>query len=303
MQREAQRRQEATNRRGDYECRNLCGASFDTKAQRSAHERSVCTRTLDGAAREQHQCSVPGCTATYVNQADKRKHEERCWRKFNYESPTCPSCGFQVNDKEEVNGRMVVTRRSTLAPSQWESHVLRFKRTRLVTCSWCGEYHLIPGCMSTPRELGRAWRCSDNFLTGVYGSGECRQRRPREEGDPGWLEQYRNEMEQRDDDDDVVADDLEPGWESDEGNNTIDVSTNARDGAQREQEQQEQQRHTRMSQRMDEDADIDQPTGYDEVADLPPAGGAPGRRREGRRRARRRGRRRRRMGMEGEAVD
>ena len=299
VQREAQRREEANNRRGAYECRNLCGASFDTKAQRSAHERSVCTRTPDGAAREQHQCSVPGCTATYVNQADKRKHEERCWRKFNYESPTCPSCGFQVNNTEEVNGRTVVTRRSTLAPSQWESHVLRYKRTRMVTCSWCGEYHLIPGCMSTPRELGRAWRCSDNFLIGVYGSEECRRLRPRMGGDPVWLEQYRNEMQQRSGDDDAAAAaDLQPGWESNEEGDMNDVSTNERNGA-----QQQRQRHIHVPQRMDEDSDIDQPTGYDEVVDLPPTGGAPERRREGRRRARRRGRRRRRMGMVGEAVD
>ena len=106
-------------------------------------------------------------------------------------------------------------------------------------------------------------------------------------------------MEQRSDDDDAAAAaDLQPGWESNEEGDINDVSTNERSGA-----QQERQRHTHVSQEMDEDADIDQPTGYDEVVDLPPTGGAPGRRREGRRRARRRGRRRRRTGMVGEAVD
>ena len=106
-------------------------------------------------------------------------------------------------------------------------------------------------------------------------------------------------MEQRSGDDDAAATaDLQPGWESNEEGDMNDVSTNERSGA-----QQERRRHTHVSQEMDEDADIDQPTGYDEVVDLPPTGGAPGRRREGRRRARRRGRRRRRMGMEGEAVD
>ena len=106
-------------------------------------------------------------------------------------------------------------------------------------------------------------------------------------------------MEQRSGDADAVAAaDPQPAWESNDEEGLNDVSTNERSGA-----QQERQRHIHLSQRMDEDAGIDQPTGYDEVADLPPAGGAPGRRREGRRRARRRGRRRRRMGMEGEAVD
>ena len=123
------------------------------------------------------------------------------------------------------------------------------------------------------------------------------------EGDPVWLEQYRNEMEMRDDDEEEVAAaaDGEPGWESNEEEDGMDVPTNERDDTQREQ--QEQQRHVQMSQRIDEDADIDQPPGYDDVADLPPVDEAPGRRRAGRRRARRRGRRRRRTGMVGEAVD
>ena len=134
----AQRRRDAAhtaNTMGIYQCRNQCGASFTTKSQRSAHERSSCTQNAEGAARPLHHCTVPGCDAMYVNQAQMREHEQKCRRKFEYESPTCPACGYQVNDKEERDGRMVVKGRDTIAPSLWASHVQKYKRTKLVTCA------------------------------------------------------------------------------------------------------------------------------------------------------------------------
>ena len=35
-------------------------------------------------------------------------YELRCRKKFEYDSPTCPSCEYQVNDNIEADGRMTV---------------------------------------------------------------------------------------------------------------------------------------------------------------------------------------------------
>ena len=118
------------------------------------------------------------------------------------------------------------------------------------------------------------------------------------EGEPEWLAQYRNEMQLRDDDDAAPVPEVEPGWGSDEDDERDDTPTNDRNGAQRNQ-----QRNRHVIQRRDEDADIDQPLGLDELEDLLQARVALRRRREGRRRARRQGRRRRRrLGLAGETV-
>ena len=292
--REEQRRRQVEQMPGRFECRHQCGATFNTKAQRSSHERSVCALDSEGSERTLHRCMVPGCDAKYVNQADKRKHELRCRKKFEYDSPTCPSCGYQVNDRKEVDGREVVKGRDTVAPSSWEFHVNKYKRTRLVSCGWCGEHHLIPGCSRSPKDLGRVWRCSDNFMT-QFGSRDCRQRRPREGGEPPWMEKYRREMQEwRNRDEDTEDEEDRPlWWEDMQEENAMEnaLGHEIEDVRQRHQQVRREGRpHT-----PDEDGE---PLNYDDINQPPNAQVPPGRRRrrDGRRQARRQARRRHRDG-------
>ena len=43
------------------------------------------------------------------------------------------------DDTEVVKGK------ARHARGKWEQHVLKFRKTKLVKCKWCGTPHLIPG--------------------------------------------------------------------------------------------------------------------------------------------------------------
>ena len=50
--------------------------------------------------------------------------------------------------------------------------------TRQVDCRWCGAPHLMPVCAKTPKQMGRHFRCSDNYFdTTSMGSARCRRLR------------------------------------------------------------------------------------------------------------------------------
>lgn len=183
------------NAGGEYVCRHQCGMSFKTNMLRLRHESRVCANGRDGTPRRVYRCSTPGCLRTHVNQAEMEKHEQNCRHTFNFESPTCPSCGYQVNNKVMRDGVLVVKGEDRNATANWEQHAKRFKRTRLVRCTKCAEFHLIPGCMATPRDMGREFRCSDNFLDESMGSRRCRQRFPRAGGRPQWLQTWQQEVD------------------------------------------------------------------------------------------------------------
>ena len=77
----------------------------------------------------------------------------------------------------------------------WEQHVKRFRHTRLVRCIKCTEFHLIPGCMATPRDTRRRFQSSDNFLDEEMGSRRCRERFPRIDGRPEWMDRWQAEVD------------------------------------------------------------------------------------------------------------
>ena len=190
---DAQRRAEAAARPGTFACRRGCGKMMQTKALRVRHEEYECAQDRDGQRRAVHSCATPGCTATHISEAWMRRHEKECFKTFEYESPMCPSCGYKATNQVTRNGRIEVCGRHRYAEAQWERHVTKFKKTRLVRCKWCNEPHLVPGCTATPREMDRVFQCSDNILDDSAGSPQCRARRPRAE--PAWMEEWRNEVE------------------------------------------------------------------------------------------------------------
>ena len=152
------------------------------------------------------RCDVPGCTAMHVSERWMRTHRKECRATFEYDSPTCPSCGYQTNDRVvREDGTEVVKGKARSASGHWERHVTRFRRTRLVRCHRCGTPHLIPGCMATPRMMDRQFRCSDNFMKSEVEIQprelECRRRLPREGGEPEWLGKWREEVDALTDDD------------------------------------------------------------------------------------------------------
>ena len=186
---------DAADAGGDYVCRRQCGMSFRTKMLRLRHESRACVNNKDGTPRHVHRCSTPGCTRTHVNQAAMEEHERNCKHTFDFESPTCPSCGYQVNNKVMRDGVLVVKGEDRNATALWEKHVKRFRRTRMVRCIKCTEMHLIPGCMATPRDMGRQFQCSDNFMDVDMGSRRCRERYPRADGRPEWMDRWKEEVE------------------------------------------------------------------------------------------------------------
>ena len=209
----ASRREIAARAPGRLVCRNIgCDARFHTKQQRLIHETGSCLRTKDGQVREIHGCDVPGCDTIHVSETWMRKHNRDCRRTFEFDSPTCPSCGYQVNNRTVLeDGTEVVKGKARYARGKWEQHVLKFKKTRLVQCKWCGTPHLIPGCMATPKVMGREFRCSDNFLrtnqqfTETPTEMECRRNRPRERGDPEWFDRWEAECDALTSEDEVDA--------------------------------------------------------------------------------------------------
>ena len=180
---------------GDYVCRNQCGKSFRTNLLRLQHEARECVNDKDGRPRRVYRCKTPGCTKTHVNQSALEDHERNCKHTYEFESPTCPSCGYQVNNKVMRDGVLEVKGKDRNATARWMSHVRHFRKTRMVRCMKCGEHHLIPGCMVTPRSMGREFQCSDNFLDVRMGSQHCRQRFPREGGRPEWLDRWKREID------------------------------------------------------------------------------------------------------------
>ena len=220
---EALRREAAANVPGELVCRNEgCEALFRTKKQRLKHESAECRRTRDGRLRRVLKCDVPGCKAAHVSESWMKTHMRDCRKTFEFDSPTCPSCGLQVNDRVvRDDGTEVVKGKARNAAAEWERHAKKFKRTRLVRCRSCGTPHLIPGCMATPRMMGRQFRCSDNFMKSEELfeplEAECRRKRPREEGDPEWLERWRREVDSLDPDDNETESDAEWSAGSNEG--------------------------------------------------------------------------------------
>lgn len=187
---------------GEFCCRNVgCNECFRNKGKRLQHESGTCTYTRGGEVKPLLTCGVPGCEASHISEIWMRHHRKDCRHTFAFESPTCPSCGKQCNNKTVRNGRVEVKGKARYATAKWQQHVKKFKQTKLVGCKWCGTQHLIPGCMASPREMGREFQCSDNFLpfrdpeTWLMNEKECRRRRPKEGGNPEWMGRWKTEVE------------------------------------------------------------------------------------------------------------
>ena len=101
-------------------------------------------------------------------------HITGCWQTYHYVSPTCTACGLNFTNTtydEEEDGLVKTGYR---ARTYWSRHVNAYKMTRQVDCRWCGAPHLMPGCAKTPKQMGRHFRCSDNYFDTSMGSARCR---------------------------------------------------------------------------------------------------------------------------------
>ena len=59
-----------------------------------------------------------------------------------------------------------------------------YQRSRQVDCKSCGAPHLVSWCTRSPKEMGRQFRCSNNYFDLDMGSQRCREVRPGEI--PAW---------------------------------------------------------------------------------------------------------------------
>lgn len=168
------RRQAALEQRRTIPCRRGCGKSFCTTDQRKVHEKSF---ELDGTT-VIFECTVPGCKFRTGDGPGWGKHVDGCWQTFAYKSPVCMACGICFENRE-INveaRRMELT--GTRARAYWQRHVNLYKQSRQVDCRSCGAPHLMPWCATTPKTMGRHFRCSDNYFDLQMGSAQCRQVRP-----------------------------------------------------------------------------------------------------------------------------
>ena len=178
--------------------REGCDQSFATRDAMNAHRRQC---LVDGQLQIQ-RCTVPGCTFFNADATKVRKHYNKCIRTFEYESPTCQACGYQINNKVWSAHNAQFEKSGGGASNQWNQHLRRYAQTRQVDCQLCREPHIVPWCLKTPKAMGRHFRCSDNFLILGMGSAECRRNHPREGGEiPAWMEVNDAEEEGNNEDD------------------------------------------------------------------------------------------------------
>ena len=169
-----------------YPCPRGCGQSFSTKASMQDHKRSCLADGLLHVKR----CTTPGCTFADADLTKLAKHSAKCRKSFLYQSPTGQACGFSVNNRvwSEENQRW--EKKGHSAQNLWRNHLNRYSQTRQVDCDLCGEPHLVPWCLKSPRQMDRGFRCSDNFVCMHMGSADCRRWVPRDGGDlPEWMDE------------------------------------------------------------------------------------------------------------------
>ena len=165
-------------------CRRGCGQAFNQRKQREKHERNC----VHDGIRRRVQCLVPGCSFKHADEKLYNTHIVGCWKTYHYESPTCTACGVNFTNTvyDEEAGGLVKT--GYRARTFWARHVNLYKQTRQVDCKSCGAPHLMPGCARTPKQMGRHFRCSDNYFDLSMGSSQCRRVRPAEPL-PWWAQQ------------------------------------------------------------------------------------------------------------------
>ena len=151
------------------------------------HER----KCVHDGVKQRLRCLVPGCSFEHADTKMYNTHITGCWQTYHYVSPTCTACGLNFTNTtydEEEDGLVKTGYR---ARTYWSRHVNAYKMTRQVDCRWCGAPHLMPGCAKTPKQMGRHFRCSDNYFDISMGSARCRRLRATDPL-PAWaMQQHR----------------------------------------------------------------------------------------------------------------
>ena len=180
---EAQRLQLEIQRNNlTYVCERGCGRSFANHELRRQHMQ----RCMSGPTRRIMRCPTPGCTTSTPSVAFYNKHVATCTPNFEYQSPVCHACGYSANNLTWNGTTLRWEVRGHGAKANWKKHETAYERTRQVDCMQCGEPHLVPWCMISPKTLGRHFRCADNHFDPNMGSGRCRLSHPSVR--PVWVE-------------------------------------------------------------------------------------------------------------------
>ena len=197
-----QRREAQLHRQCTIPCGYGCGGMFRTKLHRKIHMQNC---EFNGV-RTRNACTVPGCKFKHANAPILKRHVKSCKKTYAYTSPLCPACGvYFLNRKTNPEtGRVELD--GYRASAHYSRHLKLYQQSRQVDCMSCGAPHLVPWCTESPREMGRHFRCSDNYFDLTMGSPRCREVRPGEI--PAWKqwEQQQATMGENSNSEDVKSD-------------------------------------------------------------------------------------------------
>ena len=177
------RRESQLQQQCNIPCGYGCGELFRTRRHRNEHMRNC----VHSGERSRNGCRVPGCKFEHANLPRLNRHMRKCMKTYAYTSPLCPACGvFYMNRKTNpLTGRVELCGKE--ATSHYSRHQKLYQRSRQVDCKSCGAPHLVPWCTQPPKEMGRQFRCSDNYFDLNMGSQRCREIRPG--AVPAWKQQ------------------------------------------------------------------------------------------------------------------